>query len=247
MFDVFDLASQLAVGQQLLNLPQQARPVIVGSSGVEYALARALTENGRIAGRADFAPLKADRVIAISGSVSPTTERQIRYALNHGFTGIPVDPLSMATGDTMQTVAGLVEQSVDAIRSGSSVLVYTALGHTTDISQALAVIPDARSKLGQAMGQLLKQVIERTGVCRTIISGGDTSGHALQQLGIHALTLRYPLKATPGSPVCLAHSGDKNFNRMEIAMKGGQIGADDYFVSLRDAMSPVRNPPGLRP
>ena len=70
-----------------------------------------------------------------------------------------------------------------------------------------------------------------------MISGGDTSSHALGQLDVHALTTRFPLKATPGSPLCTAYSTAAEFNGIEIAMKGGQVGADGYFVALRDGLA----------
>ena len=56
----------------------------------------------------------------------------------------------------------------------------------------------------------------------------------LRQLGVYALTTRLPLPATPGSPLCLAHSDDKAFDGLEIALKGGQVGGDDYFEQDQD-------------
>jgi uncharacterized protein YgbK (DUF1537 family) len=55
----------------------------------------------------------------------------------------------------------------------------------------------------------------------------------LRQLGVYALTTRLPLPTTPGSPLCLAHCDDDAFEGLEIALKGGQIGADDYFTKMR--------------
>ena len=52
---------------------------------------------------------------------------------------------------------------------------------------------------------------------------------------IFALTTRLPLPATPGSPLCLAHSDDKAFDGLEIALKGGQVGKDDYFIKIQRA------------
>ena len=45
------------------------------------------------------------------------------------------------------------------------------------------------------------------------------------QLGVYALTTRLPLPTTPGSPLCLAHSDERTFDGLEIALKGGQVGA----------------------
>ena len=39
---------------------------------------------------------------------------------------------------------------------------------------------------------------------------------------------------TPGSPLCRAHAEDAAFDGLEIALKGGQIGGDAYFLDIRD-------------
>ena len=49
-----------------------------------------------------------------------------------------------------------------------------------------------------------------------------------------------PLPTTPGSPLCVAHSGHAAFDGLEIGLKGGQVGGDDYFVKIRDGPLPVR-------
>ena len=72
---------------------------------------------------------------------------------------------------------------------------------------------------------------------RAILAGGDTSSHALGELDVFALTTRFPLTATPGSPLCTAASADPKLDGLEIAMKGGQVGGDDYFVALRDGLA----------
>ena len=69
------------------------------------------------------------------------------------------------------------------------------------------------------------------------MAGGDTSSHALAALDVYALTLRRPIPAYPGSPVCNAHRAGAS-DALEIVLKGGQIGGDDFFVWLRDGDPP---------
>ncbi len=54
LLDVYDLQSQLSAGHRLLQFTE---PFVVGSSGVEYAVVKALAETKRISGTATFAPL----------------------------------------------------------------------------------------------------------------------------------------------------------------------------------------------
>jgi uncharacterized protein YgbK (DUF1537 family) len=92
----------------------------------------------------------------------------------------------------------------------------------------------ARHRLGRALGTILRRLAAEARLTRAIVAGGDTSSHALGQLGVDALTVRLPLPQSPGSPLCLAHSRFAGIDGLEIAMKGGQIGLDDYFCAIRD-------------
>lgn len=228
LFDVLDLATQLEAGRQLLRLSGRLGPFIAGSSGVNYALVKALG-----LGTASFPALpKVDRVIAVSGSCSPTTARQIRHALAHGFTGLHADPLELAQGEA--AIQRLASEAKRLMGEGRSVLVYTSLDPETDRGGALDRIPGGRHRVGQALGRIARDCISGLGLKRAILAGGDTSSHALGELDVFALTTRFPLLATPGSPLCTAASADPRLDGLEIAMKGGQVGGDDYFVALRD-------------
>lgn len=111
-------------------------------------------------------------------------------------------------------------------------VLYTALGPETDIGAQFET-DGARHAIGRALGDIQAALIERAVLRRAVIAGGDTSSHALRRLGVYALTTRLPLPTTPGSPLCLAHSDKKAFDGLEIALKGGQVGHDDYFEKIR--------------
>lgn len=237
LFDVWDMATQLEAGRQLLRLAGRTGPFLVGSSGVNYALVKALAAEGKISGRASFAALPSvGRTIAVSGSCSPTTARQIRHALANGFDGLHADPLELAGQDGEHAVARITEQAKRILGEGRSVLVYTALDPETDRGGALDQIPGGRHRVGQGLGCIARACISSCGLKRAILAGGDTSSHALGELDVFALTTRFPMAATPGSPLCTAASDDPSLDGLEIAMKGGQVGGDDYFTSLRDGM-----------
>ena len=234
LLDVHDDATQLVAGRRLLALPPHAAPFVIGSSGVEYALMRALADAGTISGRAAFAPLaRVEQTMVVSGSVSPTTERQIRHALAQGFDAVPISAVALACGEP-QVMAEAVERSLGILQRGRSPLVHTALGAATDEGARIDASSDGRRNIGEGLGRILGGVLARTGLSRVMIAGGDTSSHALGQLDIFALTTRHPLPATPGSPLCNAASALPRLNGLEIALKGGQVGGDDYFVRLRD-------------
>jgi 3-oxoisoapionate kinase len=233
MVDVHDLATQRAAGERLLALSQSSMPLVVGSSGVNYALMSALDkQRGN-----NFAPVSAvERLAVVSGSVSPTTERQIKAALAQGFVGVMANTLALAAPDNAAEMVRLSSLASDSLQHGKSPLIYTAAGPATDQSKAIDAIPGGRQRLAKSLGKVARQLIEAHKLRRMIFSGGDTSSHGLGELDIAALTTRFPLAETPGSPLCTAHSANPAFAGLEIAMKGGQLAGDNYFVKMRDGL-----------
>ncbi len=208
LFDGLDRASLLVTGRLLCG----AR-FAIGSSGLTYAL----IEHWRSAGLIPTEPTPGepkpvDRLIAISGSCSPVTEGQIRRAVSDGFHGIRIDPAAPELA---------LDEGLAALREGRSVALYSALGP----QDCAGVVRGG--ELGRRLGLLLRDLLVRSGVRRAVIAGGDTSSHAARQLGIDALTYAAPLAA--GVPLCRGHSSDPSMDGLELALKGGQVGAENFF------------------
>jgi 3-oxoisoapionate kinase len=84
--------------------------------------------------------------------------------------------------------------------------------------------------VSRGLGRVLNTLVRDGGVRRVAIAGGDTSSYAAQALDIYAITL---LAATiPGAALFKAHSSDPALADLEIALKGGQMGAIDYFSQI---------------
>jgi 3-oxoisoapionate kinase len=234
LFDVADIETQREVGRQIWRTRREGGGFILGSSGVEYALVSEWQRQMMIPGEATFArPGPVERIAVVSGSCSPTTERQIRFAQANGFDAYPVDPRALVSGQA-DAVVSAIAKGLDSLTRGMSVVFYTALGPQSDIGGEIDKHDGARHAIGRALGQIERALIEQAGLTRAVIAGGDTSSHALRQLEIFALTTRLPLPTTPGSPLCVAHSDHDVFDGLEIGLKGGQVGNDDYFVKIRE-------------
>lgn len=234
MFDVADPASQAAVGEELWRIRRrQGGTFVIGSSGVEYALLEAWTRLGLAGPDAAFeSPGAVDRVAVVSGSCSPTTARQIEHALAHGFDGIAVDPRLLMAARSDADLGSLLDQALASLRAGRSVILYTARGPDTDIGGAVEA-DGGRHAIGRGLGRILRSLVATETLYRAVIAGGDTSSHALRELDVFALKTRLPLPQTPGSPLCTAFSDHPAFDGLEIALKGGQVGRDDYFDAIR--------------
>ncbi|MER9455271.1 four-carbon acid sugar kinase family protein [Mesorhizobium sp. M0478] len=238
LVDVDSRETQALAGKEIWRARKPGGSFVVGSSGIEYALLAEWVSNGTVRAEPEFSPPgAADRIAVVSGSCSPTTERQIRHALTDGFDGIEVDPvelISEASGDAIARAKAAGRASLEA---GRSVVLYTALGPAADRGDEIDRQEGARHKLGRGLGELLRALTIEQKLQRVVVAGGDTSSHALGQMGVDALTVRMPLPASPGSPLCVAHSRIEAIDGLEVALKGGQVGTDRYFSAIRDGLS----------
>ncbi len=245
--DSLDEATETGCGRLIWNARHRCR-FVVGSQGVEYALVAHWQEGGLLTPVPPPAGIgPADGMVTVSGSVSPTTAAQIGWALSNGFSGIAFDATSVTrgAGEIEAEVGKTVQAALDALSDGCDPLIFTAEGsddpavrrfreavHTAGID-----MQDANRMVGEALGKVLCRVLERSGITRAVVSGGDTSGHATGQLDIYALSALAP--TIPGASIFRAHA-DGPFDGLELALKGGQMGTPDYFGWVRDGG-------GLRP
>lgn len=237
LLDVLDDETQTAAGRHLWRHATRRPLFVAGSSGVEYALLRAWHEAGLAAPGAHLAsPGPVERIAVVSGSCSQVTEQQIRSSLGQGFTGIGLDPRALAApGDVTDGDPPFLREALDALSAGSSPILYSAMGPATDLAaQSGRLDEEGRHQIGRNLGRILKVLVERAGLTRAVIAGGDTSSHALGELGVLALKTLLPLPETPGSPLCTAYEESGRFDGLQIALKGGQIGSPGYFGNIRD-------------
>ncbi|RWC50681.1 MAG: four-carbon acid sugar kinase family protein [Mesorhizobium sp.] len=238
LLDVDNLETQALAGKEIWRVRKPGGSFVVGSSGVEYALLAEWVSNDIVSAGPGFTPPgAADRIAIVSGSCSPTTERQIRHALNDGFDGIEIDPVELVSEASQQAIARVTASGSASLQSGRSVILYTALGPTADRGAEIDRQEGARHRLGRCLGEILRSLTIEQSLRRVVIAGGDTSSHALGEMGVDALTIRMPLPASPGSPLCVAHSRVKAIDGLEVALKGGQVGTDRYFSAIRDGLS----------
>lgn len=219
LFDGLNDKTALETGRLLWTAPGSAHSFAVGSSGLTLALIHYWREAGMIphdVPRATVPP--AERLIVVSGSCSPVTEGQIRWALSSGFSGVRLDA-SQPDRDAA-TLHGLA-----ALNEGKSLVVYSALGPGDRTAGA------GGESLGRALGEILTRLLEGSGVRRVLLAGGDTATHALRRQGISALT--FLASTVPGAPLCRAHSAMRISDGLELVLKGGQIGPENYFEMVR--------------
>lgn len=240
--DVLDLETLREAGRLIWAARGASPRFVIGSQGVEQALVAHWRAAGLIPDTsAAGACAKVDRIAAVSGSVSPITAAQIRHAGAHGFEPIALDArLATHEAQLAAEVQRVTRLAREAIAGGRDPLVFTASGPDDprvlafrDAVQASGTpMATVNDRLGAALGDILNSLVRQCDLRRVVISGGDTSSHAASRLGIDALTAIAPL--SPGVPLCRAHSPDRAIDGLEIALKGGQTGATDFFSAVRD-------------
>lgn len=251
--------SDLAETGRLIWQSAQRQPLMaVGSSGLTYSVVSAWRAQGALqtaleaAGPGASTPNRANawtqpnsapqppelagRLLVISGSCAPATERQIAHALRHGYEGVPIDPAELLADPT--AVRPHVEKAITALRDNGKVVVYTSLG---PLPPGVAAHGDA---LGQQLGAMLREIISASSVRRVLLAGGDTSSHAVAQLGLYALT--WAANVQPGAPLCRAHSDSPELDGLELVLKGGQVGTEDFFERVRTAAAVAPHTPAAK-
>ena len=238
--DVLDAETMLAAGRLVWERGEK-RLFAIGSQGFEAALVAYWRSAGLI--RSHTAPAAAppaDRIVVVSGSVSPVTAAQIAAANGAGFAAIPLDAARVVDPRAWAAeVERASKAALSALSDARDPLVYTAAGPddpavpALETALAAAAMPatTANERIGAGLGEILRTVIRTAGVRRAVISGGDTSGRAASVLGIDALTAVAPIAT--GSPLCRAHCASGPVDGIEIALKGGQVGAADFFIAAR--------------
>jgi uncharacterized protein YgbK (DUF1537 family) len=233
LFDTLTTYHLEMIGELLGELQQseQGPQFVVGSSGVDYALVShwqaadqlrsSELESVRTAS-GSVAP--AERVIILSGSCSPVTNRQIGWAIEHGFADVPID-VAKSNSDAADVVASAAERIVAALNRGKSVVAYTSRGAKT-AGEPTADAP----MLGALLGRILVEVLQVHPVHRVAVVGGDTAGQFAREVQIEAAEMRGPLE--PGSPLCIVHSRLPAIEGLEMTFKGGQVGHDDFFGTV---------------
>lgn len=238
-FDVFDDDTLAEVGRLIWQEAEAQGVFAAGSQGVEYALVAHWRRGGALPAGTAMPPAitPAGPLLVVSGSCSPTTAAQITAAGKAGFALVALDaaaaPDERAWRAALDDAAAMAEAHLAA---GRNALVHTARGPDDPaiarLNTAIAasgVEPETvHARIGAGLGRLVRAARARLGLRRAIFSGGDTSGHAMLALGAEALIPLAPL--APGVPLMRLHAADPAFDGLEVALKGGQMGADAIFI-----------------
>jgi uncharacterized protein YgbK (DUF1537 family) len=230
MLDVADALSQREAGRLIWQ--QRAQGMFsASSSGLQYALAEYWRSQGWLPATPSLPQAQGVPCIAVvSGSCSPMSGAQIEWAEQNGFA---THRLQVQTClDPTQTEAEierLVTLCVQALSRNQSPVVYSAKG--PDDPAVMKFDAQANERIGLALAEIMQRLLDRTSVRRIVVAGGDSSGAVASHLGIQAFTVAAGM--APGVPLCRAWSDNPHRDGLEIALKGGQLGAVSFYGDVR--------------
>ncbi len=220
---------------------------VAGSSGIDYALVK-YWQTGGIGKGSDLASWQheaapippVDRTVILSGSCSPVTDRQISWALEHGFADVAIDTLKLRESDCLEfEICETAKRIVSSLNGGQSVVAHTCRGprdpRLRGMKPTIDLTSDGDDNLGTILGRILRQDLSAGLVSRVAIVGGDTAGEVARSLDVEAVEMFGPLE--PGAPLCVVRSRDSAVDGLEVTFKGGQVGYDDFFGTLLSGRS----------
>lgn len=238
--DVLDDETLAAAGR-LVWQQRGAGIFSASSSGLPYALAAHWRELGLLPQEPSLpAPAPVAAIAVVSGSCSPVTGAQIAWARGNGFR---TERLQLPAALDEHTREGEIERVVGiatlALQRGISPVIFSAEGPDDDtvigfeqIARAAGLLrAEAARRVGAALAEVMQRVLDRACPTRIVVAGGDSAGEVASALDIEALTVTGGL--APGAPLCRAWSRNATRDGLELVLKGGQMGAADFFGLVR--------------
>ena len=190
--------------------------LVTGGSGVAVGLPNNFREIGDIGGTAASWQGQTGRCVALSGSCSQATRRQVAVHA-HEHPTLALDPAAILHG--VQTVDDVVAwfagcEGIPLVYSSADPETVAELQHRHG-QHNIAV------GLETFFANLARRLLD-VGVHRLISAGGETSGAIVEGLGIKAFEIGPEID--PGVPALRAGP------QLTIALKSGNFGSDDFFT-----------------
>ena len=200
-------------------------PVSTGASGLGLGLARALS-GGAGATIGDAAPVGGLGAV-VAGSCSPATLAQIEAA-EAEMPVLRLDPGRLLAGGALAGRALAGGAVADALawagaRLGDGPVLVASSAAPDAVARVQGAAPDAGHRIEQALAEIVAGLVA-LGVRRLVVAGGETSGAAVDRLGVQGFLVGPEI--APGVPVLRTLGGGP---AMLVALKSGNFGGTDFF------------------
>jgi uncharacterized protein YgbK (DUF1537 family) len=206
-------------------------PLSVGASGLGIGLARALIEGGVVSpgGNEAWDPSPVGgKAACLSGSCSAATLAQVAAAERWAPT-LKLDTVALVEGH--EEAERAIAWALPKLDQGPVLIASTAPPDQVQALQARV----GRDRAGHAIEAAMARIAEAlvgAGVRRLVVAGGETSGAAVDRLGLRAFAVGPEI--APGVPVLRTVGGGPD---MMLALKSGNFGGPDFFREALELMA----------
>jgi uncharacterized protein YgbK (DUF1537 family) len=206
--------------------------VVTGASGLAQGL---ISRHG--GGEIRHIPVAAGRRVSLCGSVSQQSQTQVTAAQ----ADVPAYKLNL---DRLRfsfeaTVTEAIDWTCNAWVSDASAtpLIYSA-EHSADVdtTQQPPGTTPASELLERGLAAIARGLVD-AGARQLIVAGGETAGSVVDGLGVRSLLIGPAI--APG--VAWSAGALPDGTAVNLALKSGNFGGDDFFVSAWDALNGTRS------
>ena len=232
VFDGYTLKQVITAAASLWHVAQERQVCAMAAQGFAHGLGAWLRQSGRLQSSQPTHKLDAvDRLLVLSGSCSSLSAEQIAWAREDGFLTMRAD-LSLLTGEDPGALNALENRMLDALKSGTSVIVFTAEGPDDAMVSAASTQAMSASAMAQRIGhvfaRLARVAFAQAGLQRLVVAGGDSSSFTMRDIRASALEIKAS-HFGQNAHVCTLVSDVPLIHDKEVLLKGGQVGQANLY------------------
>lgn len=168
-------------------------------------------------------------VLCAAGSLMPQTAAQIDYLRERGTPTFELDALALFDHQE-QATAQLADTIIARLNAGEDVVFHTPNDskvfekiHAEGASRGLART-DVSRRVSSAVAEVVAVCVERCGLNRLLIAGGETSAAVCDRLGIYGVSVSKEIR--PGLPLCISLTEPP----LLLVLKSGSFGSKEFFA-----------------
>ncbi|WP_110649672.1 3-oxo-tetronate kinase [Salinicola peritrichatus] len=198
-------------------------PLVTAGSGLALGLPANFAE--RLGHREDAAALPsiAGREAILSGSCSRATLAQIEHARQH-MPSYHVQALALEA-DYRGSVDAALAHAESHLDDGPVLIYASASPEEVREAQQRLGVRQAGELVERALADIARELVERLGVRRLLVAGGETSGAVVSALGVQGLRIGESID--PGVPWTTTLG---TAEPLALALKSGNFGAIDFMT-----------------
>ncbi len=167
-------------------------------------------------------------VLCAAGSLMPQTAAQIEHLRQRGIPVFELDPIQLFI-DREHAISQIAVEIIAQLQAGTDVVFHTA--NRADIVDKMRIEGTSRGLslsevsriVSAAIADVVALCVERCGLNRLLIAGGETAAAVCERLGIYGMSIWKEIQ--PGLPLCLSLTEPP----MLLVLKSGSFGSSDFF------------------